>query len=150
MGRNFKYFNRDRRMCRSHSSLLTPRPDRINFLSGSKKKKETKKPSHKPFPLFSSHYYSYYSSKCFDAFRFPKFILLFKFLFLQSDCTRIKYWREKRRIRGNVRTRAAAISQFAIAARRNKIGSSRWRQVIGARIDAKLVKPGCILPSKRG
>lgn len=149
MGRNFKYFNRDRRMCRSHSSLLTPRLDQLPFWF-KKKKKRNKKTKSQTFSFLPTIIIIYYSSKCFDAFRFPKFILLFKFLFLQSDCTRIKYWREKRRIRGNVRTRAAAISQFAIAARRNKIGSSRWRQVIGARIDAKLVKPGCILPSKRG
>lgn len=39
-------------------------------------------------------------------------------------------------------------ARFAIAA--IKSVSSGWQQVIGARIDAKLVKPGCVSPSKRG
>lgn len=92
-----------------------------------------------------SHYYSF----------FRKIYSSISFSFPQNSIARIgKNWPEGRGEKAtsaNVRARVRRVfHSWLIAARRNKIGSSRWRQVIGAGIDASLVKPGCISPSKRG
>lgn len=80
---------------------------------------------------------------------------LYLSFFLSRPIARTDKIGEKRKTseggNGRQRARVRRVSHSRlIAARRNKIGSSRWQQVIGAGIDAKLVKPGCVSPSKRG
>lgn len=102
-----------------------------------------------------SHYYSFFRKNRDDLSKNLFFYFFLSFSFPQNSIARIgKNWpggRGEKAASANVRARVRRVfHSWLIAARRNKIGSSRWRQVIGAGIDASLVKPGCISPSKRG
>lgn len=141
-----------RRMYRFNSPSRN-RTDPIDFLSGQKRKGE-EPTSRRAF--HPSHCYSRYLwKKSADNLAIRKFVFRTLSFFLSRPIARTDKIGEKRKTseggNGRQRARVRRVSHSRlIAARRNKIGSSRWQQVIGAGIDAKLVKPGCVSPSKRG
>lgn len=155
MGRNFKYFNWDAKDVSFQLSVPIERIQSTSFLAKKEKEKNQRVDEFSTLPTVTRVIFgknrriiSRFENWSFELCRSLSF-------FLSRPIARTDKIGEKRKTseggNGRQRARVRRVSHSRlIAARRNKIGSSRWQQVIGAGIDAKLVKPGCVSPSKRG
>lgn len=150
MGRNFKYFNWD---VSFQLSVPIERIQSTSFLAKKEKEKNQRVDELSYLPTVTRVLFGK-NRRIISRFENSSFELYLSF-FLSRPIARTDKIGEKRKTseggNGRQRARVRRVSHSRlIAARRNKIGSSRWQQVIGAGIDAKLVKPGCVSPSKRG
>lgn len=150
MGRNFKYFNWD---VSFQLSVPIERIQSTSFLAKKEKEKNQRVDELSYLPTVTRVIFGK-NRRIISRFENSSFELYLSF-FLSRPIARTDKIGEKRKTseggNGRQRARVRRVSHSRlIAARRNKIGSSRWQQVIGAGIDAKLVKPGCVSPSKRG
>lgn len=153
MGRNFKYFNWDAKDVSFQLSVPIERIQSTSFLAKKEKEKNQRVDELSYLPTVT-HLIFGKNRRIISRFENWSFELYLSF-FLSRPIARTDKIGEKRKTseggNGRQRARVRRVSHSRlIAARRNKIGSSRWQQVIGAGIDAKLVKPGCVSPSKRG
>lgn len=153
MGRNFKYFNWDAKDVSFQLSVPIERIQSTSFLAKKEKEKNQRVDELSTLPTVT-HLIFGKNRRIISRFENWSFELYLSF-FLSRPIARTDKIGEKRKTseggNGRQRARVRRVSHSRlIAARRNKIGSSRWQQVIGAGIDAKLVKPGCVSPSKRG
>lgn len=153
MGRNFKYFNWDAKDVSFQLSVPIERIQSTSFLAKKEKEKNQRVDEFSTLPTVT-HLIFGKNRRIISRFENWSFELYLSF-FLSRPIARTDKIGEKRKTseggNGRQRARVRRVSHSRlIAARRNKIGSSRWQQVIGAGIDAKLVKPGCVSPSKRG
>lgn len=153
MGRNFKYFNWDAKDVSFQLSVPIERIQSTSFLAKKEKEKNQRVDEFSTLPTVT-HLIFGKNRRIISRFENLSFELYLSF-FLSRPIARTDKIGEKRKTseggNGRQRARVRRVSHSRlIAARRNKIGSSRWQQVIGAGIDAKLVKPGCVSPSKRG
>lgn len=153
MGRNFKYFNWDAKDVSFQLSVPIERIQSTSFLAKKEKEKNQRVDEFSTLPTVT-HLIFGKNRRIISRFENSSFELYLSF-FLSRPIARTDKIGEKRKTseggNGRQRARVRRVSHSRlIAARRNKIGSSRWQQVIGAGIDAKLVKPGCVSPSKRG
>lgn len=153
MGRNFKYFNWDAKDVSFQLSVPIERIQSTSFLAKKEKEKNQRVDEFSTLPTVTRVIFGK-NRRIISRFENWSFELYLSF-FLSRPIARTNKIGEKRKTseggNGRQRARVRRVSHSRlIAARRNKIGSSRWQQVIGAGIDAKLVKPGCVSPSKRG
>lgn len=153
MGRNFKYFNWDAKDVSFQLSVPIERIQSTSFLAKKEKEKNQRVDELSYLPTVTRVIFGK-NRRIISRFENWSFELYLSF-FLSRPIARTDKIGEKRKTseggNGRQRARVRRVSHSRlIAARRNKIGSSRWQQVIGAGIDAKLVKPGCVSPSKWG